>query len=458
MSIKQQLEIETLEQWDKRYLWHPFTQMTEWQATSPLIITEGKGAYLKDSQGRWYLDGVSSLWANLHGHCHEVIDRALKAQIDRVAHSTFLGLTHEPGIVLAQRLISIAPKGLTRVFYSDNGSTAVEIALKMAYQYFQLMGKKNKNRFLALKNGYHGDTIGAVSVGGIALFHQIFSPLLFQHYQTASPYCYRCEFDYQDSSRCSFACLTEMEKTLEANSETIAAAIVEPMVQGAGGMIVYPNGFLSEVQRLCGKYNVLLIADEVATGFGRTGKMFACEHENVHPDILCLAKGITGGYLPLSATMTSEEIYSAFLGRYEDYKTFFHGHTYTGNQLACACANASLTIFEQENTLAQLRDKITVLRNALASFSAFRHVGDVRQLGFMVGIELVQDKDTKKPFPPQDRIGRKVCDRATEQGLIIRPLGDVVVLMPPLCVSVSELERIVEITANSINSITSKNG
>ncbi len=443
-------DIETL---DKKHLWHPFTQMKEWTEESPLIITEGRGSFLKDIYGKWYIDGVSSLWVTVHGHKKKEIDDAIKGQIDRISHSTLLGLTHPPAAELAGMLAKIAPKGLSRVFYSDNGSTSVEIGLKMAYQYWQHKGNKNKTKFVFLNNAYHGDTIGAVSVGGIGLFHNIFSPLLFKSYKISSPYCYRCELGKKYPS-CKLWCLKEAEKTIKKYQRELAALIIEPLMQGAGGMIASPPGYLKGIKKLCDSYDILMIADEVATGFGRTGKMFACDHENVRPDILCLAKGITGGYLPLAATIATEKIYTAFLGNYRELKTFFHGHTYTGNQLACAAAIANLNLFKKEKTVLRLRRKTEILEKELLKMSAFKHVGDIRQKGFMVGIELVKDKQTGEPYPLEDKIGWKVCYAAREKGLIIRPLGNVIVLMPPLSISIQELKSLTRITAEAITDIT----
>jgi adenosylmethionine-8-amino-7-oxononanoate aminotransferase len=442
-----------LEALDKGHLWHPFTQMKEWADEDPLIITGGRGSYLKDLNGRWFLDGVSSIWVTVHGHGKEEINDAIKAQVDKISHSTLLGLTHPPAIGLAKKLVSISQKNLTRVFYSDSGSTAVEIGLKMAYQYWQLKGLQEKKRFLSLKNAYHGDTVGAVSVGGIDIFHKIFSPLLFESFKAPSPYCYRCELRKKHPS-CRLQCLKEMEAVLKKNHTKIAGLIIEPLVQGAGGIIVSPPGYLKGVRRLCNKYKVLMIADEVATGFGRTGRMFACEHEDVKPDILCIAKGITGGYLPLAATITTEKVYKAFLGEYKDLKAFFHGHTYTGNQLSCAAAMANIDLFKKERTIQKMQAKINRFTKELLKIGELPHVGDVRQMGFMVGIELVKNKAKKTPFALEDKIGIKVCRRAREKGLIIRPLGNVVVLMPHLTVTKEELKQITAITLESINKVT----
>ena len=438
---------------DKKYLWHPFTQMQEWVEQSPLIITEGRGTYIKDACGRWYIDGISSLWVTVHGHRKQEIDTAIKEQLDKISHSTLLGCTNPLAAELAEKLVQITPDGLSRVFYSDNGSTAVEVGLKIAYQYWQQRGVKGKKKFLSLKNAYHGDTIGAVSVGGIDLFHKVYSPLLFKSFKAPSPYCYRCELGKKYPS-CSLSCLKQMEKILKRNHGEIAALIIEPLVQGAAGMILSPPRYLKGVQGLCRKYNVLLIADEVATGFGRTGTLFACDHEGVRPDIMCLAKGITGGYLPLAATVTTEKIYRAFLGKYEDLKTFFHGHTYSGNQLACAAALASLNVFRKERTLQKLQTKIALLEKELDAIACMPHVGDVRQKGFMVGIELVRDRKTKAPYALEERIGWKVCSRARLKGVLIRPLGDVIVLMPPLSISRDELKSLLRVTGEAIQEIT----
>lgn len=449
-------EIRHLVELDKHFVWHPFTQMKEWLEETPLIIVEGRGSYLKDIYGKWYIDGVSSLWINIHGHRREEIDAAVKEQLDKIAHSTLLGLSNQPSIILAQKLIQATDKSfsnfngrLSKVFYSDNGSTSVEIALKMAFQYWVHKGVKGRNSFLSLKNSYHGDTLGAVSVGGIDVFHNIFKPLLFKTYKSPSPYCYRCDFG-MSYPECALKCLNAMEEILIKHSEEIAAVIVEPIVQGAGGMIVYPEAFLSGVRELCNKYRVLMIADEVATGFGRTGKMFACEHAKVVPDLLCLSKGITNGYLPLAATIATQEIFDSFLGEFKELKTFFHGHTYTGNPLACAAAIASLELFEKDMTLINLQPKVSLLQERLQKISELPQVGDVRSKGFMIGIELVKDKKTRAPYPIEAKMGWKVIYKAREMGAIIRPLGNVVVLMPPLCISEKSLIELLDIVEKSI--------
>lgn len=449
-------EIENFEENDKHFIWHPFTQMKDWIAEKPLIITEGRDCFLKDIYGKWYLDGVSSLWVNVHGHRRKEIDDAIRQQLDKIAHSTLLGLANVPSISLAEKLIGITSKSfsglksrLSRVFYSDNGSTSVEVALKMAFQYWQHKGIKEKKSFLSLKNAYHGDTIGAVSVGGIDIFHNIYEPLLFKTFKAPSPYCYRCDLGktYPD---CSLSCLKAMEDILIEHSGRIAALIIEPEVQGAGGMITFPETYLKGVRELCDKYNVLMIADEVATGFGRTGKMFACEHEKIVPDLLCLSKGITNGYLPLAATLTTEDIFNAFLGEYSELKTFFHGHSYTGNPLACSAAVACIDLFDKDETLKNLQPKISFLQKRLGDFIRLQHVGEVRNKGFMSGIELVKNKDTKEPYPLETKIGWKVIHKAREMGVIIRPLGNVIVVMPPLCISEENLIQLLNVIEKSI--------
>ncbi|HEY1355076.1 MAG TPA: adenosylmethionine--8-amino-7-oxononanoate transaminase [Solirubrobacterales bacterium] len=414
-------------QLDRDHLWHPFTQQQGWCEEEPLAIARAKGWQLIDTGGRHYIDGVSSLWCNVHGHRHPEIDQAVRDQLDRVAHSTLLGLTHPGAAELAAKLVEIAPPGLSRVFYSDSGSTATEIALKMAFQFQQQRGGQHTRRtsFVHLRDAYHGDTIGSVSVGGIDLFHATYRPLLF------------------DAHAVEPGDAADLERALAANEEEIAAVIVEPLVQGAAGMIVHPPGYLRAVRELCDRFGVLLICDEVATGFGRTGTMFACEQEGVSPDLLCVAKGLTGGYLPLAATLTTERIYEGFLGTPEEQRTFFHGHTYTGNPLACAAALANLETFERERTLARLQPKIRLLDELLADLAGLPGVVEVRSRGMMVGIDLGAHDPTR-------RIGHRVTLEARRRGAIIRPLGDVVVLMPPLSISEGDLRRLVEITSEAI--------
>lgn len=441
---------------DRRYLWHPFTQQRDWVRTAPLIIERGQGVYLEDTDGRRYLDGTSSIWVTLHGHRKGALDRALIAQLKRIAHSTLLGLANVPAIELAKRLVGIAPRGLTRVFYSDNGSTAVEVALKMAFQYWRLRGgaDRSKTKFLHLGQAYHGDTLGAVGVGGIPIFHERFKPLLRPSFEASAPYCYRCPLNLM-FPQCRLACADSVEDILTRHHGEIAALIVEPMLLAAGGMITMPPGYLTHLRKLCTRYRVLLIADEVATGFGRTGRMFACEHEGVKPDLMAISKGLTGGYLPLAATLTTGKIYRAFLGRYEEFKTFFHGHSYTGNPLGCAVALANLDIFEKEHTLDRLQPKIAALTRLLTPLRNHPHVGDIRQIGFVAGIELVRNRATKAPYPLAERLGMLVADEARRLGLLIRPLGNVIVLMPPLSTTTKELRQMMEIVTKAITAVTS---
>jgi len=435
-------------------IWFPFTQMQEFTPDDLLVIADGKGALLRDVDGREYIDGISSLWTNVHGHRKEQIDRAIKDQVDRIAHSTMLGLAHEPAIACARKLLEIVPKGLTRVFYSESGSTSVEIALKMAFQYQKQApgGDPRKTRFISFTNAYHGDTMGAVSVGGIDLFHAVYGELLFPTIKAESPYCYRCVFG-SSYPGCRFDCLRQLENLLATHADELAALIIEPLVQGAAGILVQPPGYLKRVRELCTQYGVLMIADEVAVGFGKTGKMFACEQEGVTPDIMALGKGLSGGYLPLAATVATEEIYNGFLGRFEESKTFFHGHTYTGNPLACAAAVANLDIFAEERVVDSLAEKIARFTEALKPIATLDHVGEIRQRGFMVGIELVADTETKELYPAAERIGNRVIMEARKRGLIIRPLGDVIVLMPPLCITVEEIDQLCGITHDSIRAV-----
>ena len=412
---------------DRRHLWHPFTQQLGWcEDGVPIVIDHAEGTNLYDTEGNAYIDGVSSLWCNVHGHRHPEIDEAIRAQLARVAHSTLLGLSHQPAIELAEKLLEVTPPGMSRVFYSDSGSTAVEIALKMAFQYWVQRGEPERTGFICLENGYHGDTLGAVSVGGIDMFHSLYRPLLFDAWQARAG----------DAEH--------LAELLGQHGGRVAAVIVEPLVQGAAGMLMAPDGYLRAVRELCDAHGVLLICDEVATGFGRTGAMFACQHEDVTPDLLCVGKGLTGGYLPLAATVTTERLYEGFLGAFDDFRTFFHGHTYTGNPLACAAGIATLEIFERERTIERLAPKIELLGRLLDQrVAVLAGVAEVRRRGLMVGIELVER-------PAHERLGHKVTLAARRRGALIRPLGDVVVLMPALTMSEADLHRLVAITAAAI--------
>ncbi|MHC4292636.1 MAG: adenosylmethionine--8-amino-7-oxononanoate transaminase, partial [Planctomycetota bacterium] len=403
--------------------------------------------YLIDTEGNRYIDGVSSLWCNVHGHRVPKIDDAIRAQLDKIAHSTLLGLGQTTSIELAEKLVQIAPAGLEKVFYSDSGATAVEIAIKMAYQYWQNIGRIGKTKFISLKEAYHGDTIGSVSVGGMDLFHGIFKSLIFETYYAPSPDPYR----YDGSpEQCADNSLEAMESILKQHGESIAGIIVEPLVQGAVGIIIHPPGFLKGVEELARKYDTLLIVDEVAMGFGRTGKMFACEHEDVQPDLMCMAKGISAGYLPLAATLATQKIFDAFAVSGDIHKTFYHGHTYTGNALGCAAALASLELFEENKILETMPKKIELISQYFQRFVELPYVGDARQCGMIGAIELVEDKQTKKPFASEDKIGAKVCAAMRPKGAMMRPLGNVIVLMPAVGMDKETLTKLLDIIEDTL--------
>jgi adenosylmethionine-8-amino-7-oxononanoate aminotransferase len=439
--------------WDHQCLWHPFTQMRDWLAEEPVIIERGEGNYLIDTDGARYLDGVSSLWCNVHGHRKRELDEALAAQAAHIAHSTMLGLSNVPATVLAKRLVDLAPPGLTRVFYSDAGATAVEIALKLALQYWQLRGEPQRTRFVALTEAYHGDTLGAVAVGYSETFHRFFRPVLSPARRIDPPHVFRWQ-QRQSPARALELAIADAERVFAAHGHELAALIVEPLMQGAAGMWAQPLGYLPALRDLARRHGTLLICDEVATGFGRTGRLFAVEHEGVAPDLLCLGKGITGGYLPLAATLASESIFEAFLAPYERFEAFFHGHTYTGNPLACAVALANLDVFAAERVVERVAERSRRLAALLAEST--RHlpaVGDVRQWGLMVGIELVRAADTRAAFDPALRVGHRVTQAARRRGVLLRPLGNVIILMPPLSITTDELETLVGVTAESIGSV-----
>ncbi len=437
--------MDELDELDRRHLWHPFTQMEEWMDGRPLVIERGEGNYLIDSDGNRYLDGISSMWVNLHGHDHPTIRKAIHEQLDRLPHSTLLGLASVPSIELAARLAALAPEGLTRVFFSDNGATAMEIALKIAFQFWQQQddpAARRRTRFVALEDAYHGDTLGAVSLGGIGSFHALFEPLTFEILRAKNAYCYRCPYELEHPS-CEIHCLESLEGILARHGDELAAVVVEPLMQAPAGMKRLPPGWLTRVRELCDRAGTLLIVDEVATGFGRTGEMFACDHEGVTPDLMALAKGLTGGYLPLAATLATERVFEAFLGPVAEGRQLFHGHSYTGNALGCAAALANLQVFEDEGVLARVRSSAAHLATLLDGLRELRAVGDIRQCGLMVGVELVRDRATREPNDPADRIGHLVCLAMRKHGVILRPLGDTVVILPPLSVTAEELSHLV---------------
>jgi len=442
------LDPRSLERWDKEYFWHPFTQMEVYRREKNIIFERGEGVYLWDVEGKRYIDAISSLWCNVHGHNHPKLNDALIEQLRKVAHTTTLGSSNVPAILLAKKLVEIAPDGLTKVFYSEDGAEAVEIAIKMAYHYWKNRGE-DRRVFITLSEAYHGDTVGAVSVGGIELFHGTYKDLLFETIRLPSPYLY-CKKVFGELSTTCVADLTmKLQEILRARRDVVAV-VLESGIQAAAGMLPYPKGFLREVRELTKKEGVLLILDEVATGFGRTGTMFYCEQEGITPDFMCLGKGITGGYLPLAATLTTEEVFSAFLGEFGEAKHFYHGHTYTGNNLACSVALANLELFEEEDVLGKLKPKIKLLEERLQEMWELEHVGDVRQLGFMAGIELVKDKEKGEPFPYGERTGFKVARMCWEKGVFLRPLGDVMVLMMPLIITEDDINYVLDTLKDSI--------
>lgn len=437
---------------DLKFIWHPYTQMKDCQDSPPILIKRARGIKLYDDKGNFYYDTISSWWCNVHGHNHPKIKNAIKKQLNSLEHVLFTGFTHKPAILLAERLVSLAPENLTKTFFSDNGSTAVEVALKMSFQYWQNIGKTKKKKFVALDYGYHGDTIGAMSVSGIDLFNKIFSPLFFSAYKVPTPYCYRCPMD-ECRDTCNIDCIKLLENLLKDKAQEICAIILEPLVLAAGGMIVYPKEYLQKVTDLAKRFNVHLIIDEVATAFGRTGKMFASEYvDNLQPDFLCLSKGLTSGYLPLGVTLTTDKIYQAFWADYAERKTFYHGHTYTANPLSCSAALASLKVFKEEKTLDRVQKLMPFFHRELEKFRTFPLVGDVRYIGLIGAIELVKDKKTKRGFSFKERIGLKVYKRGLKENIILRPLGNVIYLFLPLSIKRNELKDILERTYSIIKS------
>ena len=443
-------DAQQLADWDREYVWHAFTQMQDYE---PLIVTHASGCVLTDIEGRELIDGVSSVWCNVHGHQHPIIDSAIREQLNKVAHVTSLGMSNPTTIELARRLAEITPDGLEHTFFSGDGASSVEVALKMAFQYWHQREdpRPQKNTYIALGSAYHGDTLGSVSVGGVARFHEMFEPLLFNVIRVDNPNTYRLP-DGVSATDATAYYLDKLESTLATHHQQVAAMVIEPLVQGAAGLIMQPEGYLRGVRELTRKYDVLLIADEVAVGFGRTGKMFACEHESVSPDIMCLAKGLTGGYLAMSATIATTEIWNAFLG--SGLKTFYHGHTYAGNPLAAAAALATLDIFHDEATLENVATRSQELHEALETrIASHPLVGNIRQRGLIAAIELVADKATKDPLKATLGTGHKVCQAALDKGVWLRPLRDTLVIMPPLSINQRQLQQIVDAVAYGLNQL-----
>ena len=426
--------------------------MKDCEDLPPILVDRAKGIKLYDEKGNFYYDTISSWWCNVHGHNHPRIKSAIKKQLDSLEHVLFAGFTHRPAINLAERLIAIAPRNMAKIFFSDNGSTAVETALKMSFQYWQNVGKKKKTGFISLDRAYHGDTVGAMSVSGVDLYNKVFAPLFFKSIKVPSPYCYRCPME-RKRPYCNIECVKPLEKVLRDRNGEIAALILEPMVMAAGGMIIYPAAYLAKAADLARRHNVHLILDEVATGFGRTGKMFACEHASVEPDFICLSKGITSGYLPLGATLTTDRIYEAFYADYEDKKTFYHGHTYTANPVSSCAALASLEVFDSENTLKRAEGVSRLFHSKLEEFRRLKFVGDVRYIGMIGAIELVKDKRKKRPFGFRERVGLKIYKEGLKKGIILRPLGDIVYFYLPLCIKEREVDIVTDKAYRIIKSL-----
>jgi len=444
---------EEIIQLDRKYVWHPCTQEKDHESLPPIPISHGDGVYLVDMDGNRYIDGVSSWWVNLFGHNNPRIIHALETQARKVSHHIFAGFTHEPAVRLSERLAKITPGDLNKVFFTDNGSSAIEAALKMSFQYWQQVGQPGKYKFVSLSDAYHGETVGALSVGGLDLYRKVYRPILLEGHQVAAPDCYRCPYN-KTREQCQAECIEPLESTLLAYAEEIAGVILEPLIQGAAGMKIYPPVYLRKVRELCDRYNVHYIADEIAVGFGRTGKMFANEHAGVAPDLMCLSKGITAGTLPLAVVLCGEEIYQAFYDDYDTLKAFFHSHSYSGNPLACAVANEVLDIFEDENILDSLQPKQQLLDQHAERFTSLKHVGEFRRCGMVAALELVLDREKGTPFPWQQRRGYQVFQKALDMGALLRPLGNVVYFMPPLSISLMELEELLRIAYESIVEVT----
>lgn len=443
---------------DLKYVWHPDTQMKQYEGENykPTLIERGEGIYVYDSDGNKYIDAVSSWWVNTLGHSVQRLNNVLTEQANKIEHILLADFTHKPAIELAERLVKLAGEPFSKVFYSDDGSTANEVAIKMAYQYWYQKGKPEKKYFVSMTDSYHGDTLGTVSVGGIDIYKEVFNPLVFETLKVCAPYCYRCPKNCKQGN-CNLECFNEVEELFETRHNDIAAIIVEPLVQGAAGMRVYPVEYLKKLRALCDKYDILLIDDEVAMAFGRTGKYFAFEHAGIKPDIFCVAKGITAGYVPLAATITTNKIYEAFYDDFSKLKTFYHGHSFTGNPIACAIANETLKIMEEENIIEKLKTKSKFLKNALQKFKNLKHVGDIRHIGMVGAVELVQNKETKEPYKFTERIGHKVFLEAMKRGAILRPIGNIIYFLPPLIITEKEIENLIEIAYNSIKTVTENN-
>lgn len=438
---------------DRQHVWHPCTQQKDHESLPPIPIARGEGVYLVDVDGNRYIDGVSSWWVNLFGHNHPRLNRALTDQAGRIAHHIFAGFTHEPAVELARRLCRLAPPGLNKVFFADNGSAAVEVALKMSFQFWQQTGRPQKCRFVSITDAYHGETLGALSVGGCDLYREIYRPILLEGFQVQGPDCFRCPYGLH-RDHCNAECFEHLERQVTAAQEQIAAVIIEPLIQAAAGMRIYPPVYLKKLRALCDACSVHYIADEIAVGFGRTGRMFANEHTGVSPDLLCLSKGITGGYLPLSVTLTTDAIYEAFYDDYSAQKAFLHSHSYTGNPLACALAVEVMKIFEEEGILEGLQPRMSQLVGQASRFESLPHVGEFRRRGMVAAIEMVQEREARTAYPWQQRRGLEVYRQALSRGALLRPLGNVIYFMPPLTIAEDELQTLLDIAYEAIIAVT----
>jgi len=438
---------------DFEHIWHPCCQMKDYEELPSIIIDHGKGPYLYDVDGNAYLDIISSWWCNLLGHCNPKINASIKAQLDNLEHVIFVNFSHEPAINLVDELMKVLPKGLNKFNFADNGSAAVEIALKMAFQYYYQTGKPKKQRFMCLTEGYHGETIGALSVGSMDLFAQIYKPMMMNNIHVEAPDCYRCPFE-KTRENCRCECFKHAEEAFVKHAEETAAIIVEPILQGCAGMRVYPALYLKKLRELCDKYDVLLIADEIATGFGRTGKMFACDHAGVTPDLMCISKALTGGYLPMSIVCTTDKIYNAFYDDYNKGKQFMHSHTYAGNPIGCAAALAVLKILREDKILEKAQEKAVYFHKALEkAFLDHPNVGEIRHIGLINAIELVKDKMTKEPYPTDKRLGYEIYKKALPKGLLLRPLGNVIYFNPPLNVELEDLDKAIAIAKEAMEEV-----
>lgn len=442
--------------WSKRdlkHIWHPCSQMKDYEELPPIVIDRGQGVYIYDHQGKAYIDIVSSWWCNLLGHCHPQINANIKAQLDKLEHVIFANFSHEPAIRLCESLAEIVPPGLTKFNFSDNGSAAIECALKLSFQYQYQTGKSHKTKFMCLSDGYHGETIGALSVGALDLYAQIYQPMLMDTVRIQAPDCYRCAYG-QTRDHCQAECFEHAVQAFEQYGEQTCAMIVEPLVQGAAGMRIYPALYLKKLRELCTAYDVLLIADEIATGFGRTGKMFACDHAGISPDIMCISKGLTGGYMPMAITITTDKIYQAFYADYKEGKAFMHSHTYSGNPLACSAALAVQQILHSDNILANAEKRAVYLKDSLyQALGQHKNVGEIRSIGLINAIELVQDRTNKQEFPSSMRLGYQIYKQALNNGLILRPLGNVLYFNPPLIINEQEIDQAIAACVRSINDI-----